>query len=129
MASIASSPRSAAASRTAAASVGVQREGLLDEHVLAGLERQQGVGGVHRMGRGDVDDVDVGIGDEVLVRAVGAGDVEVGGERLGGLAAARSHGGDVEPRGAEVGGERPCDAPGTEDAPARGGRAGRLPAR
>ncbi len=46
---------------------GVQGEGLLDEHVLAGLEGEDRVLGVQRMRRRDVDDVDVGVGDELFV--------------------------------------------------------------
>ena len=45
----------------------VEGERLLDEHVLARLEGQQGLCGVERVRRRDVDDVDLGVGDEGLV--------------------------------------------------------------
>nr|BFF12133.1 hypothetical protein GCM10025699_34360 [Microbacterium flavescens] len=81
---------------------GVEREGLLDEHVLAVLECEDRLLGVERVRCRDVDDVDVGVGDQGLVRAVHAGDIEVGGERGGGVGAARADGGEVEPGDAQV---------------------------
>ena len=60
----------------------VQRERLLHQHVLARLERKQGVPVVEVVRRGDVDDVDLGIGDEIGVRAVGPPDPDPPGELL-----------------------------------------------
>jgi hypothetical protein len=65
--------------------------------VLAGLEREDRVLPVVAVRRGDVDDVDVGVGDELLVRPVRVGDVVVGGERARRLRTARSDRGDGEP--------------------------------
>lgn len=53
--------------------LGVDGERLLTHHVLPRIERLEGVGKVVRVGGGDVDDVDVGVGDEVGVGAVGFG--------------------------------------------------------
>ena len=49
---------------------GVERERLLAEHVLAGLEAEPGVVEVEGVRRRDVDDVDVRVGDQLLVGAV-----------------------------------------------------------
>ena len=62
---------------------GVQRERLLDEHVLARLEHEPGIRGVQRMRRRHVHDVDLGIRGEGLVARVRVRDVELRGERVG----------------------------------------------
>ena len=49
----------------------VDSEGFLAEHVLARFEAEHGVLVVVRVRRGDVDDVDVGIGHEFAVGAIG----------------------------------------------------------
>ena len=48
-------------------------EGLLAENVLLGLRGAEGPFPVLRMRRGDVDDVDLGVGEERLVRVVRVG--------------------------------------------------------
>lgn len=53
-----------------AALISVHRERLFHQHGLIVLERQHRVVEVHGVRRGDVDDVDVGISDQRLVRAV-----------------------------------------------------------
>ena len=108
----------------AAASARGERERLLDEDVLAVLEREDRVLGVQRMRGRDVDDVDVRVGDEVFVRAVRARDAELGREGSPRLGAARADGGDVEARGAKIAGEGVGDAARGEDAPAQAGRVG-----
>ena len=49
---------------------------LLAEHVLARPQRGDGHLAVARVGRRDVDDVDVGIGEQIVVGPVGARDPE-----------------------------------------------------
>lgn len=51
--------------------LGVDGEGLLAQHVLAGLERKHRVLEVVRVRRRDVDDVHVGVGHQLLIAAVG----------------------------------------------------------
>lgn len=53
--------------------VTVEGERLLHQHVLAVLDRERGGVAMTRMRGGDVDDVDVGVGRELLVRAVSVG--------------------------------------------------------
>jgi hypothetical protein len=60
---------------------GVQREGLLDQDVLAVLEREDRVLGVEGVGGGDVEDVDLGVRHERFVGGVRVRDAELGGER------------------------------------------------
>jgi len=54
--------------------------------MFSGVETEAGVVVVVGMGRGDVDDVDIGVGDELGVGAVGAccGGCADGGEERGG---------------------------------------------
>jgi hypothetical protein len=68
----------------------VHREGLLAEHVLARLERRDGPLGVEVVGQGNIDGLDLGIGDELGVGAVAPGYAESRGGLFGpGRAAAR----------------------------------------
>ena len=67
---------------------GVHRERLLDEDMLAGLQRQQAVFVVERVGSGDVDRVDIGILDERFVARVAALDAVPIGELIGARLAA-----------------------------------------
>ncbi len=99
----------------------VEGEGLLDKHVLAVIQRQQGVVDVTGVRGRDVDDVDVGVGHELLVRTVGVRDVVLFGERASAVDAARADGGDVSSRRAQVGGEGVGDAARREDAPVQSG--------
>ncbi len=55
--------------------VGVARHRLLAEHVLARLERLDRPLAVHRVRQGDVDRLDLVVGEQRLVRAVGAWDL------------------------------------------------------
>lgn len=64
---------------------GVDGEGLFAEDVLAGAQGEHDIVEVVRVRRGDVDDVDVGVCDEGLVRAVSGarrGDASVRDEAL-----------------------------------------------
>ena len=101
---------------------GVEGQRLLAHHVLAGLDGHPGVLEVQGVRGGDVDDLDVGVGDQVGVRRVrpGAGCV-LGHERLGRLAAARSD--RHQPRRGdqrEVGGHGAGDLAGGQEPPADG---------
>jgi hypothetical protein len=58
--------------------------------VLAGQQRATGQFGVRGDGRPDEDDVDVVVGEQRVVVAVGAGYLEVGGERSGVVDGARA---------------------------------------
>ncbi len=105
---------------------GVEGEDLLDEHRLPGAQRQEcgvvvlGVGGRH------VDDVDVGIGDQVGVAAVRARSIEAAGERGGAVGVARADGVHGAAVGTgQVGAEGRRDRTRAEDAPAQ--RADRAP--
>ena len=92
----------------------VEGQRLLAEHGLAGREGQPGVLEVERVRAGDVDDVDVGVGHQRVVRRVGAGGVVA--VRRGRSASAdsrraRADGRDAGVRhGAEVRGEVAGDA-------------------
>jgi hypothetical protein len=85
--------------------------------VLAGVECQQRRGRVRGMRGRDVDDVDVGIGDERLPGAVGVRDVMLSRERLGPLLRAAADADDPQARRLQVLGEGPGDAARREDAP------------
>ena len=100
----------------------VDGERLLDQDVLAGGDGQQGVVEVLGVRGGDVDDLDVRIGDERLVAAVRAGDAVAGGELVGAFLGARpdrDHGRLRVPR--DRLGEDAGDPAGAQDAPPKGG--------
>ena len=102
---------------------GVEGQGLLAEHRLAGVEAEQGVLEVPAVGAGHVDHVDVGVGGQRGVVAVGArvGRAVLGEERAGPLDVARPGGDDlVVGQQREVAGEAARDASGGEDPPAQG---------
>ena len=85
--------------RTASSDLGFgdgQAERLFAEHVLAGLGGLDGPGHVKLIGQRVVDGVDFGVGEQLLVGAVGLGNAERGCRllRLGEIA--RSDGGDGE---------------------------------
>ena len=110
---------------------GVDREGLLDQHGLAGLQGERRVGQMHRVRRGHVDGVDVGILDEGFVARVALGDTEALREGIGGLLPARADRDDAaRVRALEIGGERRRDASGPDQPPAKlafhGGKISRL---
>ena len=109
-------------------------EGLLDEDVLAGPDRQQRVLEVLAVRGGDVDDVDVRVGDKILVGAVGTHRPVLAGVRtavrldegLGTAQVSRTDGDDLllgAPVLADLEGvdHLARDPPGTEDAPAQAG--------
>ena len=60
--------------------VGVDRGRLLDQHMLAGLGGLDGPFGVHRMRRGDVDRLHLGIGQQGFVAAMRADPAPFGGK-------------------------------------------------
>ena len=70
----------------------VHRNGLLAQDVLACPCRFHRPFGVQRVGRGDVDRIHLGIGEQFLVGAIGFRDVVLLGERLSLLQAPRPHG-------------------------------------
>ena len=88
-------PRARAASTSDARLRGVHGERLLDQHRLAGLDREHRGVVVHRVRRRDVDGVDERVGDEVGVRRVRARDAEPARERVGRAGAARADGDDL----------------------------------
>ena len=69
-------PAAAAAAPIWRASPGIEPDRLLDEHVLAGLDGEQGVRQVQVVRGRDVDDVDLGVGDERRVGGVRPGGPE-----------------------------------------------------
>jgi hypothetical protein len=70
-------------------------EGLLDEHRLARAQREERVLVVLAVRARDVDGIHVGVGHEVVVRAVGALDAVAGGEVLRPLRRAGADGDDA----------------------------------
>ena len=108
-------------------SLGMARVRLLAEHVLACRERAHRPLVVESVRQRDVDGIDVGIGEELFVRGVGALDpvrVRVG-LRAGGVPRADGH--DAERRivGTRVE-DRAVDAGGAEEAEADDGHSGRV---
>ncbi len=96
----------------------VEGQRLLAEHGLAGVEAHQHVVTVHRVRRRDVDDVDVGVRDELLVAAVRAGHAVFVREALRGLQLPRPDSGEFSARRtAKVGGEGRGDVAGGQQAP------------
>ena len=99
--------------------VGVQRQGLLAEDVLAEVGGEEDPGLVQLVGQGDVDGVDVGVGDGGLVGAVRCRDAELrgpGSGRLGVSAGDRPDGAGL--RGADAGDQAASADPGAaEDRP------------
>ncbi len=98
-----------------------QREGLLAEHVLAGLQRADRPLRMEVVGQGDVDDVDIGGREERLIGTEGLGDAVGGGE---GRRSIEVPAGDRDKLPASTRGDGP-DQPGRnaarpEDAPAKG---------
>jgi hypothetical protein len=75
--------------------VGVDRERLFYEGVLASRQREECAVEVAGVGGSDVDDVDVGVGHQVLVGRVGPGDGEPAGEPGGGFVIAGADGHDL----------------------------------
>ena len=74
---------------------GVEGERLFAQHRLARLQGEQGVLAVERVRTGDVDDVDVGVGDELGVRAVAPRDPEAVSEGVGRVEGAGADRGDL----------------------------------
>ena len=107
---------------------GVHGERLLYQHRFAGPQGQQRVGVVHRVGRGDVHHVDLGILDQRLVGIVTVGDVEGVGE-VGCRVGPSGPDGHHPPRRGEgqVGGEGAGDPAGADDAPTQRFSHGRSP--
>jgi len=61
----------------------VERKGFFTQDMLARLRRADRPEGVQRVGRGDVDGLDLRIGQQGLVRAVAPGDAELLPEPVG----------------------------------------------
>ena len=78
---------------------GMARVGLLAEDVLSGRERLHRPLVVHAVRERDVDGLDVGVGEERLVGAVGRRDPVLRSVRLRPLRVAACHGDDVDPVG------------------------------
>ncbi len=103
----------------------VHGERLLAKDVLAGVGGTDGPVAVVGMGRGDVDGVDRGVGEEGLIVAVGGGGV-VGGRVFGGESDGAGGGAagygleDAGAGGTEVGGEFGGDGAGSQEAPPEG---------
>ena len=96
----------------------VEREGLLTQDMLAGL------GGLDRplrvlgMGGGDVDGLDIRVGQQRIVAAVATWDVEGVAESIGGRPLPAAHGGEhAAVRSRDAAGERLSDVARAQDAP------------
>ncbi len=98
-----------------------EADGLLAEDVLAGLGGLDGPGDVEVVGKRIVDGVDVGVGEELFVAAVGSGDVEGSGGGFGFCEVARGDGGDRGELSLLHGRDHllEADGGGAEDAPAK----------
>ena len=100
---------------------GVHRERLLDQHVLAGPQREDCVVVVHRVRRGHVDHVDVRIGHQRLVAGMPVRDAELFRETVrGSLAARPDRDGNTGIGQPEIGHERARDPTRSEDSPPHG---------
>ena len=84
----------AATPASCSASATDQADRLLAEDVLVRLERADRPGHVQMVGQRIVNGVDVAVGEQFLVRAVGLFDAELGGDRLGPRQVARGNGRD-----------------------------------
>jgi hypothetical protein len=96
----------------------VDGEGLLHQHVLPGPQRGQGVLGVQVVRGRDVHDVDLGISQEPVVRAVRPGQAVLARERLRCIGVPRTDRGDAVSVGEEIAGHGVRDPARREDAPA-----------
>ena len=63
--------------------IGVERDRLLAQHMLAGFKRLDGQRGMEMVRKGIVDRVDIWIGQQSLVRSIGPRDAEIHSGRLG----------------------------------------------
>ena len=68
--------------------VGVAGEGLLEQHVLAGVERLGCPLAVHAVGQRNVDGIDIGVLKQLLIGGVGFGEAVLLGVCAGVLVAA-----------------------------------------
>lgn len=109
---------------------GVHGEGLFQQHMLAGHQRRARLRRVEGVGRGDVDHIHLGVGQQLGVRAIGLGHAQPGGQCACAFAASRTHRGDVQPRQLDIRGELLGDPAGGQDSPlqmlAQARRPGRL---
>ena len=130
IASISSRSRRSASANSCSASRGAQRDRLLAEHVLAGLEGGGDVLDVQRVRRRDVDRVDGLVGEQLLVRAVRRREAVLLRERRGSCLRARADRGELGVRHQpEVPGEGAGDASGPENPPTCGHARHRSPPR
>ncbi len=100
----------------------VQSHARLGEDVLTGLQRGLGDDAVHVGMRADPDDVDPGVGHQLLPIVVGALDAELLGGADRGLAAAVDHAVELDPLGPSQAGDVPVadDAARADEANAEG---------
>src|SRR3954451_9577639 len=95
---------------------------LLNDGVLAGLKRQQGPIDVSVVGRRNIHDINVGVGDQVLIAGVSPLDPESTSEQVSRVGAARAHGDDLLAGVSLQGADECLGYPaGTHDAPPQGG--------
>ena len=84
---------------------GGEGDGLLAQHVLPGPGRLQGERDVEVVGERDVDGLDLGVGQELLVGTVGPGDGQLAGRLLGVGQGAGGDGAHLDVRAALHGGD------------------------
>ena len=89
---------------------GVERQRLLAEYVLAGLRGAAGPRRVQVVGQRDVHRLDVGIGEQVVVRTVVARDPQFPGRRRGAVGVARGDRDDLAPLRLRIAGITLCTA-------------------
>ena len=99
---------------------GIHRECLLDEHRLAGTQREECIGMVHGVRSRDVHDVDVRIRHQFLVARVPVGNVELLGESIRRIDVARPDGrGPAGVGERQVGSEAVGDSARSDQSPAK----------
>ncbi len=98
---------------------GVQREGLLEQHVLARVQRENRVVVVVGMRRADVDHVDLRVRHQRLIARVSRRDAVRRREGVCGFLCAGSHRRHGVPGQNQVGCHLGGDPPGAQDAPAQ----------
>lgn len=99
----------------------VEGEWLLDQDVLAVREREGRGREVMTVRRRDVDDVDLGVGGELLIRSVSPGDAVGRRELLRRLEPTGADGADGAAGRVQIGGEGVRDATGGQDSPSKSG--------
>jgi hypothetical protein len=96
-----------------------ERQRLLAQHVFAGLERAHRPLDVQMIRQRNVDDVDVGVGEQRLVRPERPRNVPLTGVVAGAIERPARHRGQLAARrGADRRNQRAIDTGGTEESPA-----------